>query len=75
MNDELVRDYDFTYFIKRDNVYYISPKYTFEEVYGVDSHFYRGGVFIPKRGKYTFKAEVTDFDNKSVVLTRTVNFY
>ena len=46
-----------------------------EEVYGVDSHFYRGGVFVPKRGKYTFKAEVTDFDNKSVVLTRTVNFY
>ena len=75
MNDDLVRDYDFTYFIKRDNVYYISPNYTFEEVYGVDSHFYRGGVFVPKRGKYTFKAEVTDFDNKSVVLTRTVNFY
>ena len=75
MNDELVRDYDFTYFIKRDNVYYIAPNYTFEEVYGVDSHFYRGGVFTPKRGKYTFKAEVTDFDNKTVVLTRTVNFY
>ena len=75
MNDDLVRDYDFTYFIKRDNVYYISPNYTFEEVYGVDSHFYRGGVFTPKRGKYSFKAEVTDFDNKTVVLTRTVNFY
>ncbi len=75
MNEKLLRDYDFTYFIKRDNIYYISPNYTFEEVYGVDSHFYRGGVFTPKRGKYIFKAEVTDFDNKTVVLTRTVNFY
>ncbi|MEI0604899.1 M23 family metallopeptidase [Brachyspira alvinipulli] len=75
MNDELLRDYDFTYFIKRDNIYYISPNYTFEEVYGVDSHFYRGGNFIPKRGKYTFTTEVTDFDNKSVILSRTVNFY
>lgn len=75
MNEELVRDYDFTYFIKRDNIYYISPNYTFEEVYGVDSHFYRGGNFIPKKGRYIFKAEVTDFDNKSVSLTRTVNFY
>lgn len=75
MNDDLIRDYDFTYFIKRDNVYYISPNYSFEDVYGVDSHFYRGGVFTPKRGKYIFKAEVTDFDNKTVVLNRTVNFY
>lgn len=75
MNEELIRDYDFTYFIKRDNIYYIAPNYTFEEVYGVDSHFYRGGNFIPRRGKYTFKTEVTDFDNKTVTLTRIVNFY
>ena len=75
MNDDLLRDYDFTYFIKQNNVYYISPDYRFEDVYGVDSHYYRGGSFIPKRGKYIFKAEVTDFDDKSVVLTRSVNFH
>lgn len=75
MNDDLLRDYDFTYFIKQNNVYYISPDYRFEDVYGVDSHYYRGGSFIPKRGKYVFKAEVTDFDDKSVVLTRSVNFH
>lgn len=75
MNEELIRDYDFTYFIKRNNIYYIAPNYPFEEVYGVDSHFYRGGNFIPRRGRYIFRAEVTDFDDKTVSLTRTVNFY
>lgn len=74
-NGELIRDYDFTYFIKKNNAYYIAPNYTFEEVYGVDSHFYRGGNFIPKIGRYIFRAEITDFDNKTVSLTRTVNFY
>lgn len=75
INDELTRDYDFTYFIKRDNVYFISPNYAFEDIYGVDSHFYRGGTFIPKKQTYKFTAEVTDFDNKTVILTRSVNFY
>lgn len=74
INDSLVRDYDFSYFIKRDNVYFISPHYLFEDVYGVDSHFYRGGEFTPKRGLYTFRAEVVDFDDNVVTLTRTVNF-
>ena len=75
MNNNLIRDYDFTYFIKRDNIYYIAPNYTFEEVYGVDSHFYRGGTFIPKKGRYIFKTEIIDFDDKTVMLERTVNFY
>lgn len=75
INDELTRDYDFTYFIKKDNIYYIAPNYMFEDIYGVDPHFYRGGTFVPKKQTYKFKAEVTDFDNKTVVLTRSVNFY
>lgn len=74
INDEIVRDYDFTYLIKKDNTYYIYPNYTFEEVYGVDPHFYRGGAFTPKRGNYTFRVEATDFDDKTVTLSRTVTF-
>ena len=74
INDELSRDYSFTYFIKRDNIYYIAPNYTFEEVYGVDAHYYRGGTFNPKPGLYNFKAEITDFDDETVVLERSVIF-
>ena len=58
MNEELIRDYDFTYFIKRDNIYYIAPNYRFEEVYGVDSHFYRGGSFTPKEENILLKQKL-----------------
>lgn len=74
INDELSRAYDFTYFIKRNNTYYIAPEYRFEEVYGVDPHYYRGGIFTPKPGLYNFKAEIIDFDDKIVVLERSVIF-
>ena len=75
MNEKLMREYDFEELVIKNNVYYVKPNYTFEEVYGVDSHFYRGGVFSPSRGKqYKFTAEITDFGGHTVTLTRRVNF-
>ena len=74
INDEVSRDYDFTYFTKKNNTYYINPDYAFEDVYGVDPHYYRGGEFYPQRKLYTFKAEITDYDDKTVVLERSVLF-
>lgn len=75
MNGTLMRDYDFNALIKKNNVYHIEPDYKFEDVFGVDPHFYRGGVFTPTRGKYIFTAEITDFGGNMTTLSRTVNFW
>lgn len=75
MNDTLMREYNFEELIIKNNVYYVKPDYKFEDVYGVDSHFYRGGTFTPRRGQYKFRTVVTDFGDNTVELTRHVNFY
>ncbi len=75
MNDDLMREYNFEELFVRNNTYYVKPDYKFEDVYGVDPHFYRGGTFTPRRGKYKFTTVVTDFGDNTVDLTRNVYFY
>lgn len=74
IDGELVRDYDFSFLVKKKQEYCVAPGYPFDEVYGVDPYFYRGGTFIPTKYKHTFSAEVEDFFSNTTSYSATVVF-
>lgn len=74
IDDKLVREYDFSYFIRQDFNYYIAPKYSYTEVYGVDKYYYRGGYFTPNKSRHTFKTIVEDFAGNVTTMSRYVYF-
>ena len=75
INDDLVRDYDFRYLIKRDNVYYIDLIILLKKCIEYILIFTKTEYLHQKWKNTQFKTEVTDFDNKTVIVTRAVNFY
>ena len=71
IDDEVVRDYDFTFLINHNNKLFVFPDYSFQDVYG-ENWYYRFGDFTPVKKSHVFKARCEDWsgntDTKSVMI-------
>ncbi|MBI4979521.1 MAG: M23 family metallopeptidase [Spirochaetes bacterium] len=74
MDDTVLRDYDFSYLIKKNNEYCVAPGYPFDDVYGADKYFYRGGLITPSKARHVFSAEAEDFAGNKTELSVPVYF-